>query len=95
MLTILATLVLAQPAAVDLCTRDADCVISTLNCCPSCCGPVPYAATPAALDQKRQQCAVIECEGKPKNCPQCEAPPPPEAWVARCEKKVCVAKLKR
>ncbi|MFT3713224.1 MAG: hypothetical protein QM817_36680 [Archangium sp.] len=95
MTALLVAMLLSADPNPDACTKDADCVITTLTCCPTCCGPVPYAATPAAIDAKKKKCAVIECEGKPANCPQCEAPPPPDAWAAKCEKKVCVAKLKK
>lgn len=88
-------LLLAQEPSLDSCTKDSDCVISVVECCAGCCGPSPYPTSKAADAEKRQRCMVTEC-AKPAKCTvQCESPISPEAYVAKCEKKVCVAKMKK
>jgi hypothetical protein len=95
MLSVLVSVLLTQSPAGHACKRDADCLISTTECCPGCCGPSPYATSRADEDEQRKRCSVIECAG-PKACNiVCEPPISVDALEARCVAKQCVARLKK
>lgn len=95
MLMLTVALLLSQVEGLgEACSKNTDCIMSEFSCCEGCFPPSPYATTRAALEKKVQECSVMECAA-PKDCPRsCDRPPPLKAWVAVCEKKVCIAKLK-
>lgn len=96
MFALLLAVVLAQPADPGhACQRDGDCLISTTQCCPGCCGPSPYPTSKADEAVELQKCAVIECAGAPKCDVQCERPISKDAVEARCVAKQCVMRLKK
>lgn len=98
MRSLLVAVVLAQTAPVKTapkldpltrCTKHSDCVISTTQCCPGCCGPGPYATTRAAEEQLRERCAVVDC-ARPEKCDLvCEPPASADAFKARCVEHQC------
>lgn len=95
MLSVLVAVLLAQSLQGNACTRDTDCLISTTDCCPGCCGPSPYATSRADEAQRRKMCSVIEC-GRPTACDiVCEPPLSVDALEARCVAKQCVSRLKK
>lgn len=49
------------------CTSDAECVITTFECCPDCCGRAPRPIHVKDLDMAKRVCAVATCAA-PGNC---------------------------
>lgn len=93
MLSLLTALVLTQSAPKfdeqTQCRKDSDCVISTTQCCPGCCGTGPYPTTRAAEKKMNERCAVIECSAPAKCDIVCEPPARAEAFKAKCVKNEC------
>lgn len=95
MLSVLVAVLLSHPSDVHACVKDADCLISTLECCGGCCGPSPYATSKTDEAQQRKMCTVIDC-GRPTKCDIiCEPPISADALEARCVAKQCVSRLKK
>ncbi len=96
MLSVLVSMLLTQSSpGGHACVKHADCIISTTDCCPGCCGPSPYATSKADEAQELKMCRAIDC-GRPTKCDVvCEPPMSPDALEARCVAKQCVARLKK
>jgi len=93
MLTLVMLLVVSQD--LEVCTKDSDCLISTTECCPGCCGPGPHATTKKAEQQKKERCAVVKCATREPCTIVCEPPASPDGFVAKCVKNACVMKQKK
>jgi hypothetical protein len=92
-MVLLLSLVLAQTAPAS-CVKDADCVITTTQCCPGCCGPTPYATSRAADEAEKLRCRTLNCAA-PKCSIVCEPPLSPDALEAKCVKQQCVSRMKK
>jgi len=95
MLSVLVAVLLSQTPDGRACVKDADCLISTTQCCPGCCGPGPYATSKADEAQQRQKCGVIKCAGPTKCDIVCEPPLSVAAVEAQCVAKQCVMRMKK